>query len=173
MAKKKSKKILMSKADMDAMIKLLETIFQKPSSEVPLLKGHLLIEEVLDKIIIKNAHNPKYVEKARLRFYDKIFLARAFSKLEKDKWLWESIKALNEARNSLGHNLDRRAIKEKINNFIGLVEPSKNLTPDLITERFTRLHWAISYVYIALAAHANFNPADYPSMPTFLTGKVT
>lgn len=163
----------MSKANIDAMIRFLETIFQKPNNEVALLKGHLLIEEVLDKIIIKNAHNPKYVEKARLNFYDKIFLARAFSNLERDEWLWKSMKALNKARNSLGHRLDKKDMNKKIRNFIGLVEPIKKLSPDCIDERFTKLHWAISYVYIALAAYANFNPANFPPRPTFLTGKVT
>ena len=73
----------MSRADMDVMIKLLETIFQKPSSEVALLKGHLLIEEVLGKIIINNAHNPKYVEKAKIKFYDKIFFSKSLQQLGK------------------------------------------------------------------------------------------
>jgi len=92
--------------------------------------------------------------------------------LEKDEWLWKSIEALNKARNSLGHSLGKKVMNEKVRNFIGLVKPIQNLSPDCIYDRFTKLHWAISYVYIALAVHANFNPSDFPSMPTLLTGKV-
>ena len=163
---------IIPQAVIDRMVKLLETIFQEPTNEIPLLKGHLLIEEMLDKIISKNAHNPQYIEKAKLSFYNKIFLARAFTNLEEDEWFWKSIEVLNEARNSLGHKLDKKVLEEKINNFIILVEPIKNFPSDLVTKKFTKLRWAITYVYINLSKYADFNLADLPPKSTLLTENI-
>ena len=45
---------IIPQAVIDRMVKLLETIFQEPTNEIPLLKGHLLIEEMLDKMNSNN-----------------------------------------------------------------------------------------------------------------------
>jgi hypothetical protein len=81
------------------------------------LKGHLVLEERLDAIFRKFVFNPEHLERAQLRFAQKIVIARSVS-LDQDKnLLWELIEKLNTLRNKLSHSLDgesRERAKEAV-----------------------------------------------------------
>lgn len=156
--------------DLKPLIRFLKHLPRNGDVELAILKCHLLIEELLTKIITNKAKNPDYVEKANLRFSQKMHLARAYSQLEEEAWLWGAIKRLNDTRNELAHGLSVEEIQSKCNSFIEIVEnvqgkPEENL----LGPTFNRFHWAVFKVFSALAAYAHFDPRKL-RIPTLLTG---
>lgn len=77
------------------------------------LKGHLLIEAMLDDYIRSMLAKPDaLLDKTRLQFDTKVKLAYALSGDDSPPILWGAIEILNKIRNSLAHrltdaNLDR------------------------------------------------------------------
>jgi hypothetical protein len=129
--------------------------------ELCILKCHLLIEELLEKIITNASKNPNHVVKAKLSFSQKIHIARAFSSLKKEAWLWGSIKKLNDTRNELAHELSAQKKNEMCEKFISIVE-GEFTKPEqkILSEKFGRFQWAAYAVYIKLSVHAQYNPMD-------------
>src|SRR5688572_25258720 len=71
-----------------------------------LLKGHLLIEEALTRIIGLYLFHPEHLPKADLRFHQKMVLCRSLC-LRKDKFgEWDLIAAINTLRNKIAHKLN-------------------------------------------------------------------
>jgi hypothetical protein len=71
-----------------------------------LLKGHLLIEEALTRIIKLHFFHAEHLEGARFTFHHKAALARALC-LRKDRFgEWELVAAINALRNEVAHNLE-------------------------------------------------------------------
>ncbi|WP_171232297.1 hypothetical protein [Ruegeria sp. HKCCA4812] len=70
------------------------------------LKGHLLIEEMLDSIIRTFVFHPDYLDDARLSFTQKLHIARSISLDEHDNAMWEIAIRINRLRNELAHSLD-------------------------------------------------------------------
>jgi hypothetical protein len=79
------------------------------------LKGHLLIEEMLDSIISNFVFHPEFVEAAKLRFAQKVSVARSMSLDDHENEMWEIAVTLNGLRNELAHSLNspKRATKTK------------------------------------------------------------
>jgi len=84
------------KHDLKPLIRFMEHLPRNGDVELTTLKCHLLIEELLNKIISKNAASPKYIGQADLRFIQKMYLARAFAKTGIEPWVWGAIKKLNK-----------------------------------------------------------------------------
>jgi hypothetical protein len=69
------------------------------------LKGHLILEGVLDNILATIFFNPGYLSDARLSFSQKVRIARAYC-LNKDSLpIWNLILAINTLRNEAAHSL--------------------------------------------------------------------
>lgn len=79
------------------------------------LKGHLLIEEMLDAIIRTFVFHPDYLDGARLSFSQKLHIARSMSLDEHNNGMWEIALRINSLRNELAHSLesDKRERKTK------------------------------------------------------------
>jgi hypothetical protein len=93
--------------------------FQGEMSEVDdvahaLLKGHLLIEESLGGILDQFAFHRQHITEARLSFYNKMMLARAFCLRHDNVGEWELLAAINSLRNELAHNLQSPKREHKI-----------------------------------------------------------
>src|SRR5438034_57323 len=84
------------------------------------LKGHLLIEEALDRILGKFVFHSEYFESANLRFAQKIDLARSVSLDEHNNEMWELVKAINSLRNELSHSLKSEKRQKKTQRVIEL-----------------------------------------------------
>lgn len=101
------------------------------------LKGHLLIEEVLDDLIFLKCKEPEVLRNVDLSFFVKARMARALvgSSLADGSVLpehvWDMIDALNSLRNELAHTLESSKVESKANRFIELAhrnvknEPSR------------------------------------------------
>ncbi len=78
------------------------------------LKGHLVMEEVMTEALGRFVLNPEFIESARLQFHQKVKLCRAASANEKDNSMWALIDALNSLRNQLSHSLDAEKKQKKL-----------------------------------------------------------
>ena len=77
------------------------------------LKGHLVIEELMTEAIERYVLNGEMVSDARLQFHQKLILCQSISVSEKNNPMWGLIAKINNARNNLSHSLnsDLRANK--------------------------------------------------------------
>lgn len=136
--------------------------------ELGLLKCHLLIEEVLTKLITRESESPEFIIKARLTFAQKIWLARGLSNLGAEDWVWSSLKKLNEARNELSHGLEPEQINLKLKQFIINVETSQGTPPpEVLGTNMGRFQWAAFKLYSCISTHAHFDPTEL-KIPTVL-----
>jgi hypothetical protein len=76
------------------------------------LKGHLLIEDALYRMVGAKLIYPAYLSKANLRFYQLLNMARALYPVtandeQRTTLLWDAIEALNTLRNRLAHRLEQ------------------------------------------------------------------
>ncbi|MGH6919878.1 MAG: hypothetical protein ACREJ0_19495, partial [Geminicoccaceae bacterium] len=106
------------KLDLEPLVRFMEHLPKDGDEELALLKCHLLVEEVLTKLIEKKLRHATYLPKARLSFDKKVWIARSLNDLEKPAWVWGAVKRLNEARNALAHGLEVEDIRRKIDAFI-------------------------------------------------------
>ncbi len=73
-----------------------------------LLKGHLLIEEVLEEIIVSACRDSQPMYEARMSFFTKIKLAQAIDGQQSP--VWNCMEKLNGARNELAHGRDEAVL---------------------------------------------------------------
>ena len=121
-------------------------------ADLLLLKGHLLIEVLLEKCLSQRLASPGRLKDARLTFAQKLFIVSALSCEEGDNWLWDVITLLNRLRNDLVHNVDKPAHGALLQSFLLQVESSEELPhlepPGHIHER---LHRALFSVHEAMS----------------------
>lgn len=70
------------------------------------LKGHLILEEQLDRILSTLVFHSDHLLGANLRFVQKVSLARSVSLDEDNNPIWDLILAINTLRNELSHALE-------------------------------------------------------------------
>lgn len=81
------------------------------------LKGHLLIEESLNRLLAGLARAPEHIDQAALRlsFHQKQKLVRAFGPpAEGETAVWRLIELLNALRNDLAHTLESEGFDAKL-----------------------------------------------------------
>jgi hypothetical protein len=84
------------------------------------LKGHLLVESILDELIKDYCRETHTIGKAKLRFYQKARITRALIGSFYPEEIWDSILALNSLRNELVHNLELGRLRKLVRQFISL-----------------------------------------------------
>ena len=70
------------------------------------IKGHLLVEVMLDILAHSTFPHPKYLDKLDLGFRSLAFVVRAAVIKKSDDSHWDLIVKLNELRNKFAHNLE-------------------------------------------------------------------
>jgi hypothetical protein len=86
------------------------------------LKGHLIIEEYLERIISRFVFHADKLESARFTFAQKVAIARSISLDEYDNSMWELILAINALRNDLAHTLVSPKREAKTNHLLDLLK---------------------------------------------------
>ena len=86
-----------------------------------ILKGHLLLESLLEKILKKSAQNPNMISEANLSFHKLACIVQAINESKCALWVWKAVFDLNIIRNKLAHNLDFPELDKKIEDFIEFV----------------------------------------------------
>jgi hypothetical protein len=123
--------------------------FQRMDEEVLIvLKAHLLIEERLNEILTKFVFHPSFLEKANLRFHQKVHVARSFSLDQQDNRMWDLILAINTLRNEMAHTLQFERRKQKtaaVMDIYAEVQSSKMATEGKRFAAHVRMGFAASY----------------------------
>jgi hypothetical protein len=70
------------------------------------LKGHLVMEELMTASIETFLLHGEFVEPSRLQFHQKLQLCRAMSVSDHNNDMWNLIASINTLRNHLSHSLD-------------------------------------------------------------------
>lgn len=147
--------------DVQPLIRFVEHLPKNGDLELSVLKCHLLVEEVLTKLILDSVKHPEHVQKARLTFAQKVSMARSVSDL-KQTWVWGAVGKLNDARNQLAHGLGVEQIQVKLQDFVRFVEAEQGAPEaDVISQSFGRFHWAAFKVFGVLSAYAHFDPTAF------------
>ena len=81
------------------------------------LKGHLLIEELLDDIIGAHCQSPESLQDVEIRFPAKVKLVLALTGTHELKKIWRLCEKLNSLRNSLAHKIEHPLAQKKLNAF--------------------------------------------------------
>lgn len=103
-----------------------ERFWENNPYALSLLKGHLLVEEVLEEIIVSGCNDPSAVYEARLNFYSKTKIAQAIAGISSPAW--HCSEKLNSARNELAHGRDAKVLEEKID---ALIRACRQAFPDV------------------------------------------
>jgi hypothetical protein len=95
------------------------------------LKGHLLIEEALYRMVCTKLLQPQFLNKANLRFSQLLHIARAlYPDDEVPAAVWETVEALNTLRNRLAHHLEPSDLRSLLLKFTGPKPPPKVVSLD-------------------------------------------
>jgi hypothetical protein len=79
-----------------------------------ILKGHLVVEEVMTESIRTFVHHGDLLEECRLQFHQKLQLCKAMSVSDQNNEMWNLISSINALRNHLSHSLDVAARHKRI-----------------------------------------------------------
>jgi len=106
----------------NAIKDIQEHLSQVDEVALIVLKGHLLIEESLGRIISNFVFHEDKIDSARLSFYQKVWIGRSMSLREQDNSMWDLIVAINALRNDLAHSLNSPKRQNKIDRVLSLYE---------------------------------------------------
>ena len=85
-----------------------------------ILKGHLLVEAQLDRLITRMCEKPAMLDEARLSFFQKFCLTVALVNEDPaDDDFWQKLRTLNKLRNQLAHRLEVENIDAAAQAFVG------------------------------------------------------
>lgn len=111
-----------------------------------ILKCHLIVEELIWRLISNRLPAPNTLDGARLTSFQKICLAESLiddftRQVQEIDWLWSAIRKLNSLRNNIAHDLSESGIKDSIKDFI--TRPPELLESDNLTHQFEFAIWNI------------------------------
>jgi hypothetical protein len=138
-------------------------IFPRRSNDVALvvLKGHLLLEESVNRVLAALLRKPEAIDGANLRFHQKLCLIRALAmegarRLDPEgpegpgsvSRMVDAAEKLNTVRNRLAHHLDYPQIEAQVRDFLALFEePEDPDDPDTrAVPLIRRLRQAILFI---------------------------
>lgn len=111
---------------------------------VVILKGHLLLEELVRHIISERVKNPKALLLGRFDCYNAICFAQALVGDEAEEALWQHLRALNKIRNNIAHNVEPKNFTNTIIEFVNSFNSEYNRKDGYINLEFTLLSLYIS-----------------------------
>ncbi len=100
-----------------------DQILRTPDELVGLvLRGHLIVEELLYAAVSAHCQEAGHLRTARLRFPQLVALLRALEKISAvPPNYWTALSELNGLRNALAHNLEPQDLASRATRFVALV----------------------------------------------------
>jgi hypothetical protein len=128
------------------------------------LKGHLIIERIINGIIESHCKEPEYLSKARLSFAQKVYIAQSLALIPGKKTIWAAIHNLNKLRNHLSHNIDASKAEELAVKFVmsSEIEITTELDID-ISSTAMKVRGCIAQIVGFLQAYGHLNHGLYTS----------
>jgi hypothetical protein len=147
----------------------LEHMPRNDSEELIILKGHLLLDQMLRSYISSKVKNPKYIDKTQIPFPSLIYIAWSFADLVEINYskLGHCLGALikfNALRNKLAHRLDTDITKD-VSDFTDFVKQNLKIPfSSGVCKKYNPLSLAILVVYFSTASLLRFEiPKIIPS----------
>lgn len=130
------------------------------------LKGHLVMEELMEEAISTFVWHSEFVASARLTFAKKLQLCRSMSHRQQRNGAWEVIGAVNSLRNNLSHTLDqdkrqanlervRQAYLREYSNCPRPFDDSDELDPD-VEIAMVAIHASLGFLHAHLEETRRF-----------------
>lgn len=104
----------------ERVVRFIEYFPADAGVELVVLKGHLLIEELMSEIITLylSKSNPLSIKLDRnIMFNNKLNICWALVREKVDEEFWKCLKEFNSIRNSMSHFLEPKGIEEKLEGF--------------------------------------------------------
>jgi len=101
----------------------VSTLLKIKDRELRLIKGHLLVEEILYKLLLFKSAKPSAIHKAKLSFAQQLAIIEGlyFDENLMPDWLCPAATKLNKIRNLLAHNLTPKNLEIEIDEFTRIV----------------------------------------------------
>jgi hypothetical protein len=128
-----------------------------------ILKGHLLIEELVREMIDSKLKVPLSHSKIRFEFDQCLVIAKSLSGDKFEDWVWQAMRKLNKLRNDLAHNLEPKGFNDRVTDFISFIESNREVNIGR-ESTFGPLQWAIVSLYIKFSVGLRYKP-QLLSMP--------
>jgi hypothetical protein len=117
---------------MEIDVELFEQhIFEPESAFEILLRGHLWIENLIQRIIEINIVNAGVLDLDRMGFRQKIDIAQAFGFINPE--IGNAFKALNRLRNKLAHDLMAEPSESEVNHLVSVLSGPTKAAFDAVT----------------------------------------
>lgn len=101
----------------DAKLRVIKHLRKQDDLSLIILKGHLLIEELLFTLVSSAAKDPSAIKSAKLGYYELASVAKALFYESRVGPIWGAIFELNKLRNTLVHDLEPPNLNEKLKRF--------------------------------------------------------
>jgi len=107
-----------------------------PASDITtlVLKGHLLLEEEINRTLSGILGNVQPLDDARLSFFQRLQVLRAIDRTNIAAECLDAASALNRIRNRLAHNLENAGIEAEVNGLVDKYDTKIEKTAPLITK---------------------------------------
>jgi len=103
--------------------RLLEQLVQERDALRDIvLRGHLMVEQMLERSITVWFPQKGALEEARLGFHKKLCLVRGLNVRHPDEPLWRALAALNSLRNDFAHKLTSAQRDQRVRRFLHVTE---------------------------------------------------
>ncbi|WP_165856873.1 hypothetical protein [Marinobacter sp. JSM 1782161] len=130
-------------------LRLEEHLPKSDDATLITLKGHLLVEEILEEIILHYCRAPEVLSGVEIAYFLKLRLAQALiGPKGAPDFVWEMAGALNSLRNELSHKLDSPKVAGKLDRFIGIYR--SRYGRDTKMDKASELRVAIGFILGAL-----------------------
>ncbi len=137
------------------LVRFIDNLPNEGGSTLVILKGHLLLEEIITEILkVKLKDNPLNLKVSDKWMYaKKLEMFWALVQGEFDGKFWGALKEINTIRNKMAHALEPNGIDERIQNFIDSFKDH----PLYIASKHDSLNlqYSIACLYILLNSYLN------------------
>jgi hypothetical protein len=107
---------------MDIQKTFIEEIRYVDDTAQIVLKGHLVVEDLMNKALESFVFHGDHIDDARLQFHQKLELCRSISLKDNKNNMWNLIKKINSLRNALSHSIDKERRNKAIQSLMSIYD---------------------------------------------------
>ena len=108
--------------ELEAFGRFLKLLPHGKDSVLIVLKSHLLIEELLRRVIAERVKRPEAIQSVSFECAHVLALAEALCANEIEPWVWTTLGKINELRNKIAHHLEPPGLEKRMENIVFLVK---------------------------------------------------
>lgn len=143
--------------ELEAFERFLELFPHGKGPDLVILKGHLLVEELLRRVVAERVQKPEALradKAARFECRQIIALAEALCAPDTEPWIWTAVVKLNELRNKIAHNLEPSGLKDRMEHITSVVREHSIFADHGYgtDDKFIQFEYALWVLYAKLSA---------------------